>query len=135
MLKVVELPHPNDLAFHALAGIDSPLIHWAILTFLVQLWQKGDLVCMVAGELPDTTGKILSIDMQNQSTVINIHHDKGPVECSCPLSHLQHMHKCGDWVKVFAGLDKEIEGCVMNHVGENLVLAVHRVGETVKVHA
>ena len=70
MLKVVELPHPNDLTFHALAGIDSPLIHWAILTFLVQLWQKGDLVCMVAGELPDTTGKILSIDMQNQSTVI-----------------------------------------------------------------
>ena len=44
MLEVVELPHPDDLAFHALAGIDSPLIRWAILTFSAQLWQKGDLV-------------------------------------------------------------------------------------------
>ena len=56
MLEVVELPHPNDLAFHALAGIDSPLIRWAILTFLAQLWQKGDLVCVVASEFADTTG-------------------------------------------------------------------------------
>ena len=56
MLEVVELPHPDDLAFHALAGIDLPLIHQAILMFLVQLWQKGDLVRVVAGEFADTTG-------------------------------------------------------------------------------
>ena len=73
--------------------------------------------------------------MQNQSTAINIHHDKGPVEYSCPISHLQRMHKCGDWVKIFAGSDKGIEGCVVNHVGENLVLAVRRFGETVEVRA
>ena len=53
MLEVVELPHPDDLTFHALAGIDSPLIR---LTFLAQLWQKGDLVHVVAGEFADTTG-------------------------------------------------------------------------------
>lgn len=61
-------------------------------------------------------GQILSIDIQNQSTIINIHHGGGPVEYSCPISHLQHIHKDGDWVKVFAGLDKGIEGCVVNHV-------------------
>ena len=135
MLEVVELPHPDDLAFHALAGIDSPLIRRAILTFSAQLWQKGDLVRVVAGEFADTTGRILSVDMQNRSTAINIHHDKGSVEYSCPISHLQHVHECGDWVKIFAGSDKGIEGCVVNHVGENLVLAVRRFGETVEVRA
>ena len=73
--------------------------------------------------------------MQNWSTAINIHHDKGPVEYSCPISHLQCMHECGDWLKVFTGSDKGIKGCVMNHVGENLVLTVYQFGETVRVHA
>ena len=45
------------------------------------------------------------------------------------------MHKCGDWVKILAGSDKGIEGCVTNHVGESLVLAVRRLGETVEVRA
>ena len=34
------------------------------------------------------------------------------------------MYEDGDWVKAFAGLDKGIEGCVVNHVGKNLVPTV-----------
>ena len=35
---------------------------------------------MVASEVVNITGQILSIDMQNQSTIINIHHGGGRVE-------------------------------------------------------
>ena len=32
-LEVVELPHPDDLAFHALANIDASLIRRTVATF------------------------------------------------------------------------------------------------------
>lgn len=134
-LEVVELPHPDDLAFHALANIDASLIRRTVATFSAHFWQKGDLVRLAAGELLNTTGRIVSVDVQNRSAVISIHSDKGPVEHSCLISHLQRVHKCGDWVKILAGSDKGIEGCVTNHVGESLVLAVRRLGETVEVRA
>ena len=55
-LEVVELPHPDDLAFHALVNIDASLIHWTVTTFSAHFWQKGDLVHLTAGELLNTTG-------------------------------------------------------------------------------
>ena len=54
-LEVVELPHPDDLTFHALANIDASLIRWTVATFSAHFWQKGDLVHLAAGELLNTT--------------------------------------------------------------------------------
>ena len=55
-LEVVELPHPDDLAFHALANINASLICRMVTMFLAHFWQKGDLVRLTAGELLNTTG-------------------------------------------------------------------------------
>ena len=60
ILEVVEVPHPNDLAFHHLASIDPPLIQQTIALFLVQLWQEGDLVCILQGEFINTCVSVLS---------------------------------------------------------------------------
>jgi len=38
VLEVVEVPHPDDLLLHSLAGIDPPLIHRTIKIFLAQFW-------------------------------------------------------------------------------------------------
>ncbi|KAL4062403.1 hypothetical protein V8B97DRAFT_2026831 [Scleroderma yunnanense] len=116
MLEVVELPHPDDLAFHVLAGINPSLICWTIAMFLAQLWQEGELV--------NTSGRIISVYLQNQSAVINIDSDEGLVVYSCLISHLQCMHRHEDWVKIFAGPDRGIEGCIVNYVGEHLTLKV-----------
>ncbi|KAL4063499.1 hypothetical protein V8B97DRAFT_2026405 [Scleroderma yunnanense] len=62
MLEVVEVPQPNDLTFHLLVGINPPL-----------LWQGGDLVQLIAGELRNTLGHILSA--QKRGT------------CGCVLNH------------------------------------------------
>ena len=37
-LEVVEVPHPDDLAFHSLVGINPSLVSQTIKIFLVQLW-------------------------------------------------------------------------------------------------
>ncbi|KAL4064090.1 hypothetical protein V8B97DRAFT_2026177 [Scleroderma yunnanense] len=135
MLEVVKLPHPDDLTFHVLAGINPSLIHWTIAMFSAQLWKEGDLVHLIEGELVNTSGRIVSVDLQNQSAVINIDSDGGLVAYSCLISHLQCVHRHGDWVKIFAGPDRGIEGCIVNYVGENLTLMVCQHGENIKVQA
>ena len=37
-LEVVEVPHPDDLTFHSLVGINPSLVSQTIKIFLVQLW-------------------------------------------------------------------------------------------------
>ncbi|KAL4078488.1 hypothetical protein V8B97DRAFT_2021531 [Scleroderma yunnanense] len=97
MLEVVEVSHPNDLAFHLLMGINPPLISQTIRMFLVQLWD----------------GSLLNY--------------------SCSIFELQHVHRHGDWVKIFAGSERGTFGCILNHAGENLTLTVSQHGEVIKV--
>ncbi|KAL4075155.1 hypothetical protein V8B97DRAFT_1915788 [Scleroderma yunnanense] len=110
-LEVVELPHPDNLTFHSLAGINPSLISWTIATFSAQLWQEGELI--------NTSERIISVDLQNWSAVININSDGGLVVCE-------------DWVKIFAGPDRGIEGCIMNYVQADPIPVhsfSHRVSE------
>ncbi|KAL4080432.1 hypothetical protein J3A83DRAFT_4184488 [Scleroderma citrinum] len=96
-LEVVELPHPDNLTFHSLAGINPSLISWTIATFSAQLWQEGELI--------NTSERIISVDLQNW---------------------------CEDWVKIFAGPDRGIEGCIMNYVQADPIPVhsfSHRVSE------
>ena len=133
-LEVVEVPHPDDLLLHSLAGIDPPLIHRMIKIFSAQFWRQDDLVCLTEGELRNTSGCILSIDLQNRSAVIAISSDgKLPAQYSSPILHLQRMYRRGDWVKVFAGSDRGTEGCVVDQSGERVTLSIHRHGEITEV--
>ena len=133
-LEVVELPHPDDLVLHSLAGIDPPLIHQTIKMFSAQFWQQGDLICITEGELFNMSATILSVDFQNKSaTVVIDSNGTLPVQHSCPISSLQCTYRRGDSVKVFAGSDRGTEGCVVDHSGENIILTVHRTGEIIEV--
>ncbi|KIM67506.1 hypothetical protein SCLCIDRAFT_21036 [Scleroderma citrinum Foug A] len=133
-LEVVELPHPDDLVLHSLAGIDPPLIRQTIKMFLAQFWQQGDLVCITEGELFNTSATILSVDFQNKSaTVVIDSNGTLPVQHSCPISSLQRTYRRGDSVKVFAGSDRGTEGCVVDHSGENVILTVHQTGEIIEI--
>jgi len=133
-LEVVEVPHPDDLLLHSLAGIDPPLIHRTIKIFSAQFWRQDDLVCLTEGELRNTSGCILSVDLQNRSAVIAISSDgKLPAQYSSPILHLQRMYRRSDWVKVFAGSDRGTEGCVVDQSGERVTLSIHRHGEITEV--
>ncbi|KIM55528.1 hypothetical protein SCLCIDRAFT_30313 [Scleroderma citrinum Foug A] len=133
VLEVVELPHPNDLAPYSMAGINPPLVHWTIKMFSAQFWQQGDLVCLMEGELRNTLGPIISVDLQNTSATIEFNGDGGlAVQYSCPILHLQCVYRRGDWVKVFAGSDRGTEGYVMDH-STDLTLSVHRYGEVIEI--
>ena len=48
------------------------------------------------------------------------------------ISHLRHVHRCGDSVKVFAGPDKGADGFVVA-LGDNLTIAVSQDGEDIEV--
>ena len=135
VLEVVELPHPDDLAPYSMAGINPPLVHWTIKMFSAQFWRRGDLVCLMEGELRNTLGPIISVDLQNTSATIEFNGDGGlAVQYSCLILHLQCVYRHGDWVKVFAGLDRGTEGYgyVMDH-STDLTLSVHRYGEAIEV--
>ena len=126
VLEVVEAPHPNDLTFHHLAGINPPLIQRTVILFLAQLWQEGDLVHVIQGEFVDTCRTIAVVDIQNRNTTIEIDADaeNGLAGQHCfSTSHLRRMHGHGDSVKVFVGPDKGAEGFVVA-IGDNLTVAV-----------
>ena len=135
VLEVVEAPHPDDLAFHHLAGINPPLIQRTVISFSAQLWQEGDLVRVIQGEFVDTCGTIAAVDIQNRTTTIEIDADaeNGLAGQHCfSTSHLRRVHRRGDSVKVFAGPDKGAEGFVVA-IGDNLTVAVCRDGVNIEV--
>ena len=133
ILEVVEVPHPDDLAFHHLASINPPLIQQTVALFSVQLWQEGDLVCILQGEFINTCGSVLAVDMQNKTATIKIDAEDGlKGQYYFSISHLQRMHRRGDSVKVFVGPDKGAEGFVVA-LGDNLTIAVHPDGEDIEV--
>lgn len=129
VLEVVEVPHPDIIAFHNLASIDPSLIRWTILMFSVQLCLQGDLVQIIKGELHDRPGCIISVNLQNQSATIDTNSDGEAEVFNCPIFDLQCEYRHGDWVKVFAGADRGVEGCVLYHVGKTLTLSACRHGK------
>ncbi|KIM67432.1 hypothetical protein SCLCIDRAFT_20952 [Scleroderma citrinum Foug A] len=131
-LEVVEVPHPNDLAFHSLVGINPSLVSQTIKIFSAQLWQEGDLVHVVEGELRNTPGHIISVDLENKSAAVEIDY-RGLINYSCLIFKLQRVYKHGNSVKIFAGPEKGTSGCVLDHRGENLILTVSRHGEMTEV--
>ena len=138
VLEVVEVPHPDSIVFHVLAGIHPSLICQTILMFSAQLWRQDDLVHIVKGDLHDRLGCIISIDLENQSATIdtNSDGDDGEAEVfACPIFDLQCEYRCGDWVKNFAGDDRGVEGCVLYCVDEMLTLSACQHGERNEVHA
>ena len=132
VLEVVEVPHPDDLAFHLLVGINPSLVSQTIKIFSAQLWREGDLVRVVEGELRNTPGRIISVDLENKSAAVEIDY-RGLVNYSCPIFELQRVYKHGNSVKIFAGPEKGTSGCVLDHRGENLILTVSRHGEMTEV--
>jgi len=138
VLEVVEVPHPDSIAFHVLAGIHPSLIRQTILMFSAQLWRQDDLVRIVKGDLRDRLGRIISVDLENQSATIdtNSDGDDGEAEVfACPIFDLQREYRRGDWVKIFAGDDRGVEGCVLYRVDEMLTLSACRHGERNEVRA
>ncbi|KAI5986729.1 hypothetical protein EDC04DRAFT_2913208 [Pisolithus marmoratus] len=43
-LELVEVPHPDDIRFHAVAGIDPPFIEQMLNLFSVQFWREWDII-------------------------------------------------------------------------------------------
>ena len=116
------------------AGINLPLIHRTVTIFSVQLWREGDLVRITQGELGNACSPILSIDLQNNTTTVDIRSGNGlRGKFSFSIFHLQREHRPGDSVKVFAGPDRGTEGFIVLTKGKKLTLAVHREQEITQV--
>ena len=116
------------------AGINLPLIHRTVTIFSVQLWREGDLVRITQGELGNACSPILSIDLQNNTTTVDIRSGNGlRGKFSFFIFHLQREHRPGDSVKVFAGPDRGTEGFIVLTKGKKLTLAVHREQEITQV--
>ena len=116
-------------------GWDVTVVTRTVISFSAQLWQEGDLVCVIQGEFVDTCRTIAVVDIQNRTTTIEIDADadNGLAGQHCfSTSHLQRMHRCGDSVKVFASPDKGAEGFVVA-IGDNLTVAVCQDGVNVEV--
>ncbi|KAL4074011.1 hypothetical protein J3A83DRAFT_4187567 [Scleroderma citrinum] len=99
MLEVVEVSHPNDLAFHLLMGINPPLISQTIRMFLVQLWH-GDWVKIFAGSERGTFGCILNHAGENLTLTVSQHGEVIKVAPSTlwvePLAHWSGELLCED---------------------------------------
>ena len=85
------------------------------------------------GEFINTCRAVLAVNMQNKSATIEINAEDGlKGQYYFSISHLRHVHRHRDSVKVFVVPDKGAEGFIVA-LGDNLTVAVRRDGEDIEV--
>ncbi|KAI5988451.1 hypothetical protein EDC04DRAFT_2614535, partial [Pisolithus marmoratus] len=75
-LETVKLPHPDDIRFHVVAGIDLPLVEQTLNLFSAQFWmfRIGDTVEVIAGPFCGEAGYIVTL--HERTIVLIMQHDK-----------------------------------------------------------
>ena len=85
------------------------------------------------GEFINTCRAVLAVNMQNKSATIEINAEDGlKGQYYFSISHLRHVHRHRDSVKVFAVPDKGAEGFIVT-IGDSLTMAVCQDGEDIEV--
>ncbi|KAI6003551.1 hypothetical protein EDC04DRAFT_2908176 [Pisolithus marmoratus] len=98
-LETVELPHPDDIRFHVVAGIDLPLVEQTLNLFSAQFWREGDSIKIQEGDLRGKTGILADVDWHKRCAVVLC--DENAFECK--LRELHRVFRIGDTVEVIAG--------------------------------
>ncbi|KAI6039517.1 hypothetical protein EDC04DRAFT_3007913 [Pisolithus marmoratus] len=131
-LELVEVPHPDDIRFHAAAGIDPLFIEQMLNLFSAQFWREWDIVEVREGDLRGKRGALVNMDWHKRSAVVLC--DDDAFECN--LCELHRAFSTGDTAEVIAGLFCGERGYVValhEHTVILVIMQPDKTSETVEV--
>ena len=137
-LTLVELPHPNNLAFHMVANFERSFVEEMIQLFSVQFWREHDTVEIRGGDLRGARGSLVDIEWNRRSASLILHtlevQEPGNNKANiihCSIQELCRVFSGGDAVKVIAGPYRGYTGHVIASYDSKVIL--QRDGQSLNV--
>jgi hypothetical protein len=122
-IKLVKVPTPDEIAWHALSGIDPMLVQRSFTLFSAQFWREGDSTRVQTGELVDMVVTIASVNLEDECVTL-LSPEGLSVERS--IYDIRRLFNIGSSVRVIAGFCRDYQGTVVSKFEDMLTL--HRNG-------
>ena len=125
-LTPVELPHPDDLAFHMITNFERSFVEETIHLFSAQFWREHDTVEVQGGDLHGARGSLVDIEWNKRSASLILHtlevQEPGNNIIHCSIQELHRVFSSGDAVKVIAGPYRGYAGHVITSYDSKVIL-------------
>ncbi|KAI6098634.1 hypothetical protein EV401DRAFT_2081997 [Pisolithus croceorrhizus] len=107
----VELPIPDDIAFHMVANFERTFIEKTVHLFSAQFWRESDTVEICKGELSGSRGKLIDVEWQKRTVsvlLLNAEAREGDLDdkdeaIHCCIQELCRVFSTGQTVRIIAG--------------------------------
>ncbi|KAI6116945.1 hypothetical protein EDD16DRAFT_1701719 [Pisolithus croceorrhizus] len=110
-VTLVELPHPDDIAFHMITHFERSSVVKAVQLFSAQFWRELDTVKICEGELRGSRGSLIDVEWDKQTASVlfcSAEGQEGDIgnkgeTIHCSIQELRRVFSTGDTVRVIAG--------------------------------
>ncbi|KAI6008626.1 hypothetical protein EDC04DRAFT_2610872 [Pisolithus marmoratus] len=105
---LVELPHPDDIAFHMIADFERSFMEETVLLFSAQFWREFDTVEIRSGELRGSRGRLIDVEWYKRTASLFLPTDErleGDVNVRgetihCAIQELRRVFNMGQALEV-----------------------------------
>ncbi|KAI6017358.1 hypothetical protein BKA83DRAFT_18550, partial [Pisolithus microcarpus] len=76
-VTLVELPQPDDIAFHMITGFERSFIEKTMHLFSAQFWREFNAVKICGGQLRGSTGTLIDVEWHKRTATVLLHSAEG----------------------------------------------------------
>jgi len=140
-VTVVELPHPDEIAFHMIADFERPFVEQTVHLFSAQFWRELDPVEIRRGDLHSSRGNLVNVEWHKRTASVSLHtvniwgqdvNKEDIVHCS--IEELRRTFTTGQAVRVIAGPYRGYTGHVIAAYGGTVSLQYDGQSPNVSVY-
>ncbi|KAI6031651.1 hypothetical protein BKA83DRAFT_4122217 [Pisolithus microcarpus] len=110
-VTLVELPQPDDIAFHMITGFERSFVEKTMHLFSAQFWREFDAVEIRGGQLRGSTGTLIDVEWHKRTATVLLHSaegregDLGGKENTIhsSIQDLRRVFSTGQTVRIIAG--------------------------------
>ncbi|KAI6094498.1 hypothetical protein F5141DRAFT_1069492 [Pisolithus sp. B1] len=126
----VELPIPDDIAFHMVANFERTFVEKTVHLFSAQFWRESDTVEICEGELSGSRGKLIDVEWQKRTAsvlLLNAEAREGDLDdkdeaIHCCIQELRRVFSTGQTVRIIAGPYRGYVGHIITASGGSVSL-------------
>ncbi|KAI6145327.1 hypothetical protein EDD17DRAFT_1514930 [Pisolithus thermaeus] len=126
----VELPIPDDIAFHMVANFERTFVEKTVHLFSAQFWRESDTVEICKGELSGSRGKLIDVEWQKRTAsvlLLNAEAREGDLDdkdeaIHCCIQELHRVFSTGQTVRIIAGPYRSYVGHIIMASGGSVSL-------------
>jgi len=104
-VTLVELPHPDDIAFHMITDFKRPFIEETVHLFSAQFWRELNSVEICRGNLHGCRGNLVDVKWHKRTASVLLHTVENTIEnvTHCSIWELRRVFSTRQGVRVVAG--------------------------------